>query len=159
MPNQNRDRPEVNDDIVPGYPDDRDQNPTQLSLEQFCHKANRLYAALQNSSDAKEAEHATRFNQFVLAGRTRNRHGVPGHVTLNACQGLLEIEELTVTRDYDSLIGISKDLPFTHHLELLPVPPFKLTLKTPNHVNSTAIVNVRNQCIDILEVADISTRV
>ncbi|KAG6370137.1 hypothetical protein JVT61DRAFT_12439 [Boletus reticuloceps] len=145
MDGQNR--PDIIDNLAPGYPDDRDQNAAQLSLEQFCHKANQLYVALQNSSDEEEAEHAKRFTQFVLAGRTRNRHGVPGHITVNACQGLVDIDEFKVTRDYDSLIGISKDLPFTTHLELMPVPPYKLTLSSPNHLNGTAIENNVQQLV------------
>ncbi len=45
------------------------------------------------------------------------------------------LEDLILTRDYDSAIGITQTLPFTRPLSVYPVPPFSETLKKDNHVS------------------------
>jgi hypothetical protein len=44
------------------------------------------------------------------------------------------IDEIMLTRDYDSAIGITRTLPFTRPLAVYPVPPFGETLKRDNHI-------------------------
>ena len=41
-------------------------------------------------------------------------------------------------RDYDSCIGITSHLPYTAPIAIWPVPPFKQTLTTDNHMRSIA---------------------
>lgn len=40
----------------------------------------------------------------------------------------------TVTRDFDSLIGITRNLPFTQPVAFYPVPPFCETMVDSNHM-------------------------
>lgn len=126
------------------YPDDREANATQLSFHEFCIKADQLYVHLQENTttEADENQAAKEFFHFVLAGRTITQNNVNGHITLNACQGLPRNTQYEVSQDYDSLIGISRDLPYNNHLELTPVPPFKYTLKTDNHLLGLVISDV-----------------
>ncbi|KAG1861526.1 hypothetical protein DFJ58DRAFT_872254 [Suillus subalutaceus] len=44
----------------------------------------------------------------------------------------------TITRDIDSVIGVSRSLPYTTALSIWPVPPFRETLTKDNHVKSRA---------------------
>ena len=44
------------------------------------------------------------------------------------------MDEIMLTRDYDSAIGITRTLPFTRPLAVYPVPPFSETLKRDNHI-------------------------
>jgi hypothetical protein len=55
-------------------------------------------------------------------------------VVLNARQDLRHPENPSFTRDFDSAIGITRNLPFTTALNIFPVPSFKDTLKRRNHV-------------------------
>ncbi|KAI6044343.1 hypothetical protein EDC04DRAFT_2889790 [Pisolithus marmoratus] len=126
------------------YPDDREANPIQLSFDEFCIKADNLYAALQENTATprQEAFAAKEFYRFVLAGHTCTPDGDTAHITLNACDALPDNVQYEVSQDYDSLIGVSDDLLYSTHLQLTPVPPFKLTLKTDNHMKSTAYLNL-----------------
>ena len=42
--------------------------------------------------------------------------------------------DVVVTRDYDSAMGITRNLPFKKTLAMFPVSPFRETLKTNNHM-------------------------
>ncbi|KAI6043742.1 hypothetical protein EDC04DRAFT_2600004 [Pisolithus marmoratus] len=125
------------------YPNDREANPIQLSFNEFCIKANDLYAALQENTitPRQEAFAMKEFYRFVLVGHTHMPDGDTAHITLNACNNLPDNVQYEVSWDYDSLIGVSNDLPYSTHLQLTPVPPFKLTLKTDNHMKSMAYLN------------------
>lgn len=123
-----------------GYPDDRESNPIQMSFHAFCLKADALYVHLQEdtATEADEAFAAKEFYRFVLAGRSRTNENESCHVTLNACEDLPQNIQYEVSRDYDSVIGLSRDLPYNNHLELTPVPPFIYTLKMNNHMDGIA---------------------
>lgn len=133
-------------DEVPGrsYPDERELDALQLSFLEFCDKARELYTDLQydTNTDDEEKHAAQLFYRFVLAGRTCTDNDVPRHITVNALDNLPKVEQFTVTRDYDSMIGVSHDLPYTSHLALSPVPPFRSTLKTPNHMKADVYLDV-----------------
>lgn len=132
---------------TPAYPDDREEQAVQLTFEEFVSKARELYVHMQDHtlSSQQEAQAANNFYRFVLAGRTRINN-IPRHITVNACQGLNQPLHLEITRDYDSLIGATVDLPYTMHLALSPVPPFKDVLYKPNHVKSIAFRDVSRWC-------------
>lgn len=85
----------------------------------------------------------SKFLPFVLAGRMlddedidENGDDVLKRVFVNAVvDAECPLEDmLSLTRDYDSVIGISNDLPYTDALSIFPVPPFKETLKRDNHI-------------------------
>lgn len=129
-----------------GYPDDRESNPIQMSFHAFCLQADELYVHLQENTTTEEEEAfaAKDFYRFVLAGRSRDKENEnePCHISINACQDLPQNIQYEVSRDYDSVIGLSRDLPYNNHLELTPVPPFQYTLKMTNHMDGIAYLDV-----------------
>lgn len=112
---------------------DEDLPQKQVTLQEFLQLADSL---LYTRNDVNG------FVRFVLAGRYSTvQDGPMSRVFVNAKQGLhtgLPDAELLVTRDYDSIIGISKDLPYKAALQVFPVAPFKETLKKNNHVKALA---------------------
>lgn len=126
------------------YPDDREENGQQYSFQQFVNQAQRFYTRMQNEDlpPDEDALASKAFLQFMLAGRIRI-NDILRHITFNACQGLRE-PQYQITRDYDSLIGASKDLPYTIHLALSPVPPFRDILYKPNHIKGLAYNRVKS---------------
>lgn len=126
------------------YPDERERDPIQLGFHEFCMKADELYVSLQENTatDEEEALAAKEFYRFVLAGRTHGPDHEPAHITLNVHSGLQDNRGYQVSRDYDSLIGISHDLPYSRHVQLTPVPPFRHTLKKNNHMKAMAFLDV-----------------
>src|ERR1700761_1900159 len=65
----------------------------------------------------------------------------PHHIVLNARQDLESPDDPTFTQDFDSAIGITRNLPFTAALNVYPVPSFKDTLKKRNHVMGPVHLN------------------
>lgn len=125
------------------YPDDREENGVQHSFQQFVAHAQQLYVRMQEPDLAPDEErHASKqFLQFALTGRMR-LNDVPRHATLNASQDLLAPGRYQITRDYDSLIGATKDLPYNTQLALCPVPPYRDVLYKPNHIKALAYIQV-----------------
>ncbi|KAG8213504.1 hypothetical protein J3R82DRAFT_12047 [Butyriboletus roseoflavus] len=121
------------------YPDDREENGVQHSFRQFVAQAQQFYTQMQNEdlTPEDEALASKAFYQFVLTGRIRINN-ISRHITFNACQGLREPPQYQITRDYDSLIGATQDLPYNSHLALSPVPPFRDVLYKPNHIKALA---------------------
>ena len=75
------------------------------------------------------------FIRLMLAARvTHNLH--PHRVYLNPLQdiGLPNPADITLTGDYDSLIGFTSTLPFRCPIDVTPIPLFSRTLKTNVHV-------------------------
>lgn len=112
---------------------DEDLPKKQVTLHEFLHLADSL---LHTRQDVKA------FVRFVLAGRySAVEDGPMSRVFMNAKQGLhtgLPDPDLQVTRDYDSIIGISKDLPYMAAVQVFPIAPFRETLKKTNHIKSLA---------------------
>jgi hypothetical protein len=67
---------------------------------------------------------------------------------VNAAQGLHPPSEdaLRLTRDFDSGIGISRNLPFTCALSIYPVPSFRDTLKKSNYLRGPVTLKVSTLC-------------
>lgn len=109
---------------------------TTYSLTQFVKQAEDL------------KDNGNRFVDFVLAGRC----GDPGNLEGPDCRRIfvnpvldgvrftreVQREHMVVTRDYDSFIGRTKDLPFTQTFTITPIAPFSDTLKLSNHVKGLA---------------------
>ncbi|KAF9218170.1 hypothetical protein BS17DRAFT_823392 [Gyrodon lividus] len=93
----------------------------------------------ENLTPTEQQEVAKAFLKFVLTGCTL-LHNRNHHITINACQDVIEPEVYHITRDYDSLIGISKNLPYSVHLALTSVPPFRDTLTQSSHMKGPAYV-------------------
>ncbi|KAI6144777.1 hypothetical protein BKA82DRAFT_32023 [Pisolithus tinctorius] len=108
-------------------------------------QADELYANFQEdaATPRDKAYAAKQFYRFMLSGHTHKPDGEPGHITVNACDNLPNHRSYEVSHDYDSLIGISHGLPYSYHLELTPIPPFKYTLISDNHLKAKAYVDGR----------------
>lgn len=96
------------------------------SLEQFVDHAKSLL----------EQEDVERFLQFTLAGKFHDPLGNPRRVRVNPLLDSPSISTLQTiaTRDYDSLIGITNDLPFLCPLAIYPIPTFRDTLTQSNRL-------------------------
>lgn len=102
---------------------DEDLPELQLSLRQFVTLAQHLYDPNGQDTDS--------FVRFILAGRWE------GHrVFINARQGASAPSKgQYISRgDIDSVIGITRDLPFRVPLRVFPVPSFRDTLTDNNHI-------------------------
>lgn len=129
------------------YPDDREDEPVQFTLSQFVRQAARYFIQMKNTQDPDDEQ---TFLKFVLAGRRGLEREEQRSVTLNVTQGQSDIEDVTTTRDYDSLIGTTKTLPYLVPLTVWPVPSFRDTLTASNHVTSIAYDrNVSLPCLSL----------
>ncbi|KAI5984195.1 hypothetical protein F5J12DRAFT_787609 [Pisolithus orientalis] len=123
------------------YPDDCECNPVQLTLHQWVRQG------LEYWDRAKEnREQALKFLKFALAGWDGVDLDDQWNVTLNVLQGIQDIQDITITCDYDSLIGTTKTLPYRVPLTVWPAPSFRDTLTINNHVTAPAI-NSQDQVV------------
>ena len=85
--------------------------------------------------DEGTAEGVEKFINLVMSGRLQQSDDIY-RVLLNARQGAVipQIEDCTITLDFDSLQAVTPDLPLTCPLSIYPVPDFKYTLKKPVHI-------------------------
>lgn len=111
------------------YPDDS-SDIIQMSLQEFTRRAEQL-SHVENGEDA--------YVRFVLAGRDM-RDGREHCIVVNPLQAadIPDANMFKFTRDFDSIIGITKDIPYTQSLSVFPVPPFAETLKDRSHVMGLA---------------------
>ncbi|KAG1861501.1 hypothetical protein DFJ58DRAFT_657457 [Suillus subalutaceus] len=120
------------------YPDELD-DPVQLTMEDFVGQSQDMFT---RAHDGLQSE--VDFIRFALAGRVgpeADEEVDRCQIRLNAQQGIAPIPprpESTITRDIDSVIGVSRSLPYTTALSIWPVPPFRETLTKDNHVKSRA---------------------
>lgn len=94
----------------------------QLTLEQFTKL---MYEAALRSP--MELIHTSLCGRILV-------DEVPHRVSLNARQGLRPPISPEFTRDFDSAIGITRNLPYTSPFNIYLVPSFRDTLTKPNHV-------------------------
>ena len=112
------------------YPDE--QLPTAVySLQEFNQIAQELYSA--NELDRLD------FVNFVLGGRRKTENRVE-RVHIDVFQNHISLagrDDITITRDYDSLIGITSNLPFCLPIAIYPAANFRDSLKTSNHIKKS----------------------
>jgi hypothetical protein len=101
----------------------------QVTLSQFTH----LMQQASRAADPLDYINAALCGRVVL--------DEPHRIVLNARQDLESPDDPTFTRDFDSAIGITRNLPFTAALNVYPVPSFKDTLKKRNHVMGPVHLN------------------
>ena len=122
---------------MPSYPDEP-LPELQLSLKGFNDIA---YNLLDYSTSNRVDPMHHRFVNFVLAGRYRpHLSDQEWRVSIDVHKGLTptdELENITITRDYDSVIGITTKLPFRTSIALCPIPNFAFSLKKSNHLVRT----------------------
>lgn len=76
------------------------------------------------------------FVNFALAGRARDEDGEK-RVNIDVfkdCEQLHVRNDVTITRDYDSVIGITHNLPFCGPFSIYPAPNFRDCLVRSNHL-------------------------
>lgn len=96
------------------------------SLAEFCETAKLLL----------ESDDPSSFVRFVLCGRFQNNQ-----VFVDAIQNRLDEEHLIKgLRDFDSLLGIHKDIPVRSSLTLFPLARKEDTLHTNIHLNYSFII-------------------
>lgn len=130
---------------MPPYPDET-LPVAKLSLRSFNRRAYKIL-----KKDLRNFPHK-RFVEFVLGGRLIKGDGVERRVYMDVLRGIeptAALENLNVTRDYDSLIGISENLPFNVALALYPVPNFRESLKRTNHLTKRILVTVSHMTWNI----------
>lgn len=100
-----------------------------MSLRDFYKEARRICHS--DDHPAKES-----FVNFVLAGRHHDGQ-TERRVTIDVEKDTDDFESipnLTVSRDYDSMIGISHNLPYNVAMPIFPLPNFRDSLQRTNHL-------------------------
>jgi hypothetical protein len=116
--------------MVLRYPDEP-LPEIQVSLQEYVHMA----LAILDGPD-----HIDDFCRMVLAGRV-NIDGEEHRLFINARQGLENINpaRYRCTRDYDSMLSCTSNLPFNAPLSIFPVASFKDTLTADIHLIGKAL--------------------
>lgn len=96
------------------------------TLRQFCNRANHLYN-----------EHATDepYIRFVLTGEYLDDGGTPKQAFVDPVQNLVEpYHPLSVSRDYDSLLGVAEKILVDGPITVFAVPHSTFALRTSLHM-------------------------
>ncbi|KIP01233.1 hypothetical protein PHLGIDRAFT_80839 [Phlebiopsis gigantea 11061_1 CR5-6] len=127
---------------MPPYPDETLPSLT-LSIKEFNDIAYKLLDH-SYSNDVDPMNHT--FVNFMLSGRYKDPdNGAEKRVRIDPCKGLAStstIEDIEITRDYDSIIGISNNFPFSVPIAIYPIASFSLSLKKSNHLYKTIVTPV-----------------
>jgi hypothetical protein len=85
------------------------------------------------------------FLQLVLAGKAMddNENAVRVRLVPEMDTPAFDSVPMVLTRDFDSLLGVTYDLPFLRPLSIFPVPNFRDTLKKDNHLYHKVRLPVR----------------
>lgn len=105
------------------------------SLEDFTTTAMDLFIEAQVNARDGDEQAFNSFLKLVLGGRIWV-DDEQRRVFVNARQDLYPADgdEVTVVRDYDSIIAITEDLPFSKGIAIFPVPSFRDTLTEDVHI-------------------------
>jgi hypothetical protein len=109
---------------------DEDLPEVQISLKSFVFAAQSLFPP-----NPELTQDLNTFVRFVLAGRLLQNNQL-SRVFVNAKQGgnSPPIHECQILRDFDSVIGVSRDLPYTVPMAIFPLASFRDTLTADNHL-------------------------
>jgi hypothetical protein len=119
-------------DVILRYPNE--WYPTEDWTFRRFHQTARAYL------HANRPDALNYFLKLVLAGMALNEQGETIRVRLtpeaetpyfNSLDGVIAV------RDFDSLLGVSRDLPFIQSFSIFPVPSFRDTLVKKNHLFKT----------------------
>ena len=131
---------------MPSYPDEPLPTLT-LSIKEFNEIA---YQLLDYSHSNRVDPMHHKFVNFVLSGRyTVLPHGQEHRVHIDVTKDVTptqDIQSLKLCRDYDSIIGLTENLPFRVTMAMHPIPPFSMSLKKSNHLMKTIITAV-SKCL------------
>lgn len=85
------------------------------------------------------------FLNFVLAGRDVDSNGnSKRYIAIAPAAATDTIDTLprTITRDFDSMIGTSRDLPYLRPLGIYPLPNFSDTVNKSTHLTVSITITV-----------------
>ncbi len=97
------------------------------------------------------------FLQLALAGKAIASDGDVRRIRLSPSKGTPSAlgTAINVTRDFDSMFGISNDLPFRRSFAVFPVPSFRDTVTKDNHITRMIETVVRiTDCDDANDRSD-----
>ncbi|KNZ79311.1 hypothetical protein J132_10732 [Termitomyces sp. J132] len=102
-----------------------DHPPYSFSLAQFVSRANELYRPLRDF----------RFSNFVLTGEFEE-YGRKYQAVIDPLQNIIDTrqEDLSISRDYDSLLGLTEDILVDCDIQVYSVPHPRFALKTSVHL-------------------------
>ncbi|EKM49390.1 uncharacterized protein PHACADRAFT_33457 [Phanerochaete carnosa HHB-10118-sp] len=122
---------------MPPYPDE--QLPTEtLSMQEFVELAKETLTGRLTVPD---------FVRLVLAGRKKTAAG-ERRLNINVfkdCVSPADIDNIAVTRDFDSIIGITTNIPLRTSLAVYPAANFRDSLLKSNHLKKTIRLAVSDQ--------------
>ncbi len=115
---------------MPAYPDEY-LPPRTVGLEEF----------LYDCRDFDNADDGHDFLRYALAGRLEIEE-VTHRLFINPTLNLDAPDAPTISGDFDSLIGLTKQLPFTQAISIHAVPPFRETLTRDVHLTYPVVRGV-----------------
>ena len=115
-----------------------------LSVVDFVDKAHQILAGADLPQDQPPVSLDVlrqRFTSFVLTGKSQDNPDERFVIeAMSSAVSHLMTGQMLVTRDYDSLIGVTRDLPYNRAVYLYPIPRFEDTLSKDNHLVHTITV-------------------
>ena len=112
---------------MPPYPDE--QLPTeQWSLQEI--------SALAGDFLDPDDSLVEGFVELMLAGRRLTLNG-PRRINIDVHKDCIDpatLDDITITRDFDSIIGVTTNLPFSNAISVYPVPNFRDCVNKPVHI-------------------------
>ena len=120
--------------------------PVDVDLRTFNCLAQYIIETTGDEQWASPFHRESTFVRFCLAGITFDGlDGAEASLTVDPTRPRTRCEDspFTVTRNFDSLIGLTRNLPFNTALPFFPLPPFKETLKRSNHLKAPIRPRVR----------------
>lgn len=112
------------------YPDEELEQDTYT----LCEFNDKVQALLEEFEHHKNPSDLVR---FILAGRDMQPDGSGRRACIDIHMDpstKVSPEEIETSRDYDSFIGCSRNLPFRKAISVYPVPSFRDTLTSDNHM-------------------------
>lgn len=112
----------------------------QLSLEEIVLMYRNALRDLNDLGDEATTKDRAEFVNTVLCGRWGDP---PARFCLNGMQdaGEINLDDYEITRDFDSIIGVTDTLPYTMPLAIFPVPSFRDTLTKDVHIDGLAFLD------------------
>jgi hypothetical protein len=114
-----------------------------LNLDEFAQ----VWVQLSNS-EVHENQNADRMAKLALAGIGPEDEEVTIDVEKDHNRLMLPLlETAEVSRDYDSLLGLSRTTPYSHPMEVYARSPSTLTLTADNHLKLLVVSHVYSLCM------------
>lgn len=111
----------------------------QLSFSQLVATYRYASQTLNDIGEGSTIQDKSDFINTVLCGRLKEPLK---RLNLNARQSadIPTLDQCTIARDFDSIIGITDTLPYTAPISIFPVPSFKDTLTKKVHLTGSAFL-------------------